>query len=123
MGCKLLYDASIPTRNSIQAIYLLIAVLAACLGQFILRIRPEGGGVAITLLYLASSLLCYGTSFGITAAAMPAADRKLAVLILSLQYPLLYILFAIKDSADLKPSSIISIALGYAIAAAGMFRN
>jgi hypothetical protein len=52
---------------------------------------------------------------------LPAADRKLAVLMLSLQYPLLYVLFAIKDSAALQPASLMAITLGYAIVAVGMF--
>ncbi len=105
----------------LQAVYLLAAVLAACLGQFILRIRPPDEGIRITLLYLVASLLCYGASFGITALVLPAADRKLAVLMLSLQYPLLYVLFAIKDSASLPPASLVAISLGYAIVAVGMF--
>ena len=109
------------SKSMLQAVYLLAAVLAACLGQFILRIRPPAEGVRTTMLYLVASLLCYGASFGITALVLPAADRKLAVLMLSLQYPLLYMLFAIKDSAALQPSSLMAITLGYVIVAVGMF--
>jgi len=109
------------SKSMLQAVYLLAAVLAACLGQFILRIRPPAEGVRTSLLYLVASLVCYGASFGITALVLPAADRKLAVLVLSMQYPLLYVLFAIKDSAALPPASVMAISLGYAIVAVGMF--
>ncbi len=109
------------TKSMLQAVYLLAAVLAACLGQFILRIRPPSEGIRTSMLYLVASLLCYGASFGITALVLPAADRKLAVLMLSLQYPLLYVLFAIKDSAALQPASLMAITLGYVIVAVGMF--
>jgi hypothetical protein len=109
------------TKSMLNAVYLLAAVLAACLGQFILRIRPPAEGVRTTMLYLVASLLCYGASFGITALVLPAADRKLAVLMLSLQYPFLYVLFAIKDSTALQPASLMAITLGYVIVAVGMF--
>ena len=109
------------TKSMLQAVYLLAAVLAACLGQFILRIRPPAEGVRTGALYLAASLVCYGASFAITALVLPAADRKLAVLMLSLQYPLLYVFFTIKDAASLTPASVMAISLGYAIVAVGMF--
>ena len=108
-------------KSVLQAVYLLAAVLAACLGQFILRIRPPEAGARTTVLYLVASLVCYGASFGITAHVLPAADRKLAVLLLSLQYPLLYVFFTIKDAASLTPASVMAISLGYAIVAVGMF--
>jgi hypothetical protein len=109
------------SKSMLQAVYLLAAVLAACLGQFILRIRPPAAGVRTGALYLAASLVCYGASFGITALVLPAADRKLAVLMLSLQYPLLYVLFSLKDAAALQPASVMAITLGYTIVAVGMF--
>jgi hypothetical protein len=40
---------------------------------------------------------------------------------LSLQYPLLYVLFSLKDAAALPPASVMAITLGYAIVAVGMF--
>lgn len=104
----------------LQAVYLLAAVLAACLGQFILRIRPPAEGIRTTILYLVASLLCYGTSFGITALVLPGVDRKLAVLVLSLQYPLLYLFFSLKDAATVAPANILAITLGYGIVALGM---
>jgi hypothetical protein len=109
------------SKSLLQAVYLLAAVLAACLGQFILRIRPPAEGVRSGVLYLAASLVCYGASFGITALVLPTADRKLAVLMLSLQYPLLYVVFSLKDAAALPPASVMAITLGYAIVAVGMF--
>ena len=105
----------------LQAVYLLAAVLAACLGQFILRIRPPAEGARTSLLFLVASLACYGASFGITALVLPGTDRKLAVLVLSIQYPLLYILFSLRDSVSLQPASVMAISLGYAIVAVGMF--
>jgi hypothetical protein len=109
------------SKSMLQAVYLLAAVLAACLGQFILRIRPPAEGVRTGALYLAASLVCYGASFGITALVLPGVDRKLAVLVLSLQYPLLYVFFSLKDAAVLQPASVMAITLGYAIVAVGMF--
>lgn len=108
------------SKSFLQASYLLAAVLAACLGQFILRIRPSADGVRITGLYIMASLACYAASFGITSLVMPIVDRKIAVLVLSLQYPLLYILFAAKDSAAVSPASLIAIIFGYAIVAVAM---
>jgi hypothetical protein len=121
MARKSQYGESMMSKSMLQAVYLLAAVLAACLGQFILRIRPPAEGVRTGALYLAASLVCYGASFGITALVLPAADRKLAVLMLSLQYPLLYVLFSLKDAAALQPASVVAITLGYAIVAVGMF--
>ncbi|WP_323206120.1 hypothetical protein [Synechococcus sp. BA-132 BA5] len=86
-----------------------------------MRIRPPAAGIRTTAFYLVASLLCYGASFGITALVLPTADRKLAVLMLSLQYPLLYVLFSLKDAAALQPASVMAISLGYAIVAVGMF--
>jgi hypothetical protein len=120
MECKWQYDGSMLTKSMLQAVYLLAAVLAACLGQFILRIRPSTGAPHVSFLFLACSLLCYGASFGITALVLPEVNRKLAVLIMSLQYPLLYILFSLKDAMSLSPLSILAITLGYGIVAVGM---
>lgn len=103
------------------AIYLGGAVLAACMGQFILRIRPPVDGLRVALPYFVASLLCYGASFGITALVLPSVDRKIAVLILSAQYPLLYVLFSMEDSASLSVQSILAIVLGYAVVALGMY--
>lgn len=108
------------SKSVLNVVYLLAAVLAACLGQFILRIRPSTGGPFVSGLFLAGSLLCYGSSFGITAIVLPGADRKLAVLIMSLQYPLLYILFSLRDAVSFSPQSILAISLGYGIVALGM---
>ncbi|WP_216913509.1 MULTISPECIES: hypothetical protein [unclassified Synechococcus] len=108
------------SKSMLQAVYLLAAVLAACLGQFILRIRPPAEGVRTGAIYLAASLVCYGASFGITALVLPGVDRKLAVLVLSLQYPLLYVFFSLKDAAPVAPANILAITLGYGIVALGM---
>ena len=108
------------TRGIVQAAYLFAAVLAACMGQFILRIRPQAEGMRSSLLFIAASLLCYGASFGITALVLPLVDRRLAVLVLSLQYPLLYVFFSLKDAAPLAPASALIITLGYGIVAIGM---
>ncbi|KEF40944.1 MAG: hypothetical protein ER33_14265 [Cyanobium sp. CACIAM 14] len=73
------------------------------------------------MLFLVASLLCYGASFGITALVLPGTDRKLAVLVLSTQYPLLYVLFSLRDAVSLPATSVFAITLGYAIVAVGMF--
>jgi hypothetical protein len=120
MECKSQYDASMLTKNLLQAAYLFAAVLAACLGQFILRIRPPAEGMRSSLLFVLASLVCYGASFGITALVLPVVDRKLAVLVLSLQYPLLYLFFSLKDAAPIAPANVLAITLGYVIVAMGM---
>jgi hypothetical protein len=120
MECKLQYDASMLSKSILQAVYLLVAVLAACLGQFILRIRPPGEGMRSSVAFLAASLVCYGASFGITALVLPGVDRKLAVLVLSLQYPLLYVFFSLKDAAPVAPANVLAITIGYGIVAMGM---
>ena len=104
----------------LQAVYLFAAVLAACLGQFILRIRPPAEGMRSSLLFVLASLVCYGASFGITALVLPGVDRKLAVLVLSLQYPILYLFFSLKDAAPITPANALVITLGYGIVAMGM---
>jgi hypothetical protein len=103
-----------PSKSMLQVVYLLAAVL---------RIRPQTGGMQTTGLFLASSLFCYGASFGITALVLPDIDRKLAVLVLSMQYPILYILFSVKESKSLALSSVVTITLGYAVVSIGMFRQ
>lgn len=90
------------------------------MGQFVLRIRPPAEGIRGSLLFIAASLLFYGSSFLITALVLPGVDRKLAVLVLSLQYPLLYIFFSLKDAAPLSTTSALTITLGYGIVAIGM---
>ena len=108
------------TKSMLQAVYLLAAVLAACLGQFILRIRPPADGMRSSLLFITASLVCYGASFVITALVLPGVDRKLAVLVLSLQYLFLYMFFSLKDAAPIAPASLLAITLGYGIVALGM---
>ena len=120
MECKSQYDASMLTKSMLQAVYLFAAVLAACLGQFILRIRPPAEGMRSSLLFVLASLVCYGASFGITALVLPGVDRKLAVLVLSLQYPILYLFFSLKDAAPITPANALVITLGYGIVAMGM---
>lgn len=73
-----------------------------------------------SLLFVLASLVCYGASFGITALVLPGVDRKLAVLVLSLQYPMLYLFFSLKDAAQITPSNALAITLGYGIVAMGM---
>ena len=103
-----------------QAIFLFLAVIAACLGQYILRVRPPATELKFTGLYLLASLCFYGTSFAITAMVLPGVERRLAVLILSLQYPLLYLSFAMREGSALSPVNAIAITMGYALVAFGM---
>jgi inner membrane protein involved in colicin E2 resistance len=109
------------SKSLLQAFLLLASVITACFGQFLLRIRPPAEGVRISVFYLIASLACYTASFGITASVLPEVNRKLAILILSLQYPMLYVMFTIRDGVLLRTNSVLAIALGYAIVAAGMF--
>ena len=74
-------------------------------------------------IYLVTSLLCYGASFAITAIVLPGTNRKLAVLTLSSQYPILYALFAFKDSAKLSLTSMLGLSIGYGIVALSMLES
>jgi hypothetical protein len=111
------------SKSLLQGFLLLASVITACIGQFILRIRPPAEGVRISVFYLIASLACYTASFGITASVLPEVNRKLAVLILSLQYPMLHVMFTIRDGVLLRTSSVFAMTLGYAIVAFGMFGN
>jgi len=108
------------TKGLLQAFLLFASVVTACFGQFILRIRPPGEGLRNSAVYLMASLACYTVSFGMTASVLPEANRKLAVLILSMQYPMLHVMFTIKDGVLLRTNSVLAITLGYALAAVGM---
>lgn len=120
MGCKLRCGETMLVKGALQTAYLLGAVLAACTGQFILRIRPVTDGGRIALAYLAASILFYGASFLITALVLPTLDRRVATLVLSSQYPILYLLFSFKESAPPKAEGILAITLGYGLVAIGM---